>query len=183
MADNPTAIPTQARGASGGPAFPSPLTPGMSLRDYFAAQVFDPHRAAMGIAGLATEQIEAERSYRMADALLRARELAELPIFPWNGSDPQAFEYAGREVLRAIDAQAEVFMANNPQGTPQERAIWHAGWMFRTVALAAGMALYEKNGLGGVAMLKIYDACKPIMEELSARVRAARREEQQKKNG
>jgi hypothetical protein len=56
----------------GGPAFPSDFGNGMSLRDYLAAQVvaamIEMPRDELNI------QIQAIRAYRIADAMLEARE-------------------------------------------------------------------------------------------------------------
>jgi hypothetical protein len=57
----------------GGPIFPAPgysTSPGMSLRDYFAAMAM---QGLLG-AGLIASEDAAERSYRMADYMLSERQ-------------------------------------------------------------------------------------------------------------
>lgn len=66
----------------GGPAFPIPLQPGqgwqemapcdgMTMRDYFAAKAMQGMLACEMLR--ATEQEFAERAYKLADAMLKAR--------------------------------------------------------------------------------------------------------------
>ena len=68
--------------AGGGPAFPiamkdeghpTPLAPGMTLRDYFAGQVILGLIARAGINPAICPENDAEDAYVIADALLKAR--------------------------------------------------------------------------------------------------------------
>lgn len=69
----------------GGPAFPLPLgnenidpsVAGMSLRDYFAAKSMDGFNKKMVDYGWSDEILEAhaKQAYRIADAMLKAREV------------------------------------------------------------------------------------------------------------
>ena len=56
---------------TGGPAFPTHYTNGMTLRDYFAA------KAMQGLLayGWKTEENIAPKAYAMADAMLKQREI------------------------------------------------------------------------------------------------------------
>lgn len=59
---------------SGGPAFPTDIGRGMTMRDYFAAQAM---QAQVGnplkLGDDEAHRLIAERAYRMADAMLEAR--------------------------------------------------------------------------------------------------------------
>lgn len=62
---------------NGGPAFPTPMSEGLSIRDYFAAKAMQGLIAATGDSdGVVTydDASVAASAYSMADAMLRARE-------------------------------------------------------------------------------------------------------------
>jgi len=62
---------------TGGPAFPTgtgvtPYSPGMTLRDYFAARVLQAYESRQDLDDLKVID-KAKRSYHIADAMLEAR--------------------------------------------------------------------------------------------------------------
>ena len=164
---------------TGGTAFPSGVgtafpSRGMSLRDYFAAAVIDGACRRAGKPGVNTEYMEAERAYRIADAMLKARDAGALQPFPWALAGEPAFAAATEEVLRALDLQSDVFMANNPRRGPEDRAAWQMGWCLQTLTLLIRSGLMKDGARSALAIEtigKIHDASKEIAKAFVANAR------------
>jgi hypothetical protein len=81
---------------------------GMTVRDAFAAQ-FVAGGAFSSDGGhiLIHPEVEAERAYRFADAMMKARAMPELP--PLGGGDVQLFDRQVYELCRSMMLQARTF--------------------------------------------------------------------------
>jgi hypothetical protein len=59
---------------TGGPAFPAHGYEGMTLRDYFAAKAMQGLLSRIGHDKINVHDVLAQRTYQIADAMLKARE-------------------------------------------------------------------------------------------------------------
>lgn len=79
-----------------------------TLRDFFAAHfITGLMHAGRNSIVLLEPEIECERAYRFADAMLKVREKLELP--PMGGDDDETFSRGAFELCRAAHAVADVF--------------------------------------------------------------------------